>query len=35
MEKIKKGDYLQIEGFVTLNKKMYGQIKLYRAIRMD
>ena len=35
MDKIKKGDHLQIEGFVTLKKKMHGQIKLYRAIRMD
>ena len=35
MDKIKKGDHLQIEGFVTLKKKMHGQIKLYRAVRMD
>ena len=35
MDKIKKGDHLQIVGFVTLKKKMHGQIKLYRAVRMD
>ena len=35
MDKITKGDHLQIEGFVTLKKKMHGQIKLYRAVRMD
>ena len=35
MDKIKKGDQLQIEGFVTLKKKMHGQINLYCAIRMD
>ena len=35
MHKIKKDDHLQIEGFVTLKKKMHGQIKLYRALRMD
>ena len=35
MDKIKKGDHLQIEVFVTLKKKMHGQIKLYRALKMD
>ena len=35
MDKIKKVDQLQIKGFVTLKKKMHGQIKLYRALRMD
>ena len=35
MDKINKGDHLQIEGFVTLKKKMHGQIKLHRAVRMD
>ena len=35
MDKIKKGDHLQIEGFVTFNKKKKGQIKLYRVVRMD
>ncbi len=35
MYKINKGDHLQIEGFVTFNKKRNGQIKLYRAVRMD
>ena len=35
MGKIKKRDHLQIEGFVTMEKKKHGQIKLYRAVRMD
>ena len=35
MDKIKKRHYLQIEGFVTFNKKKNGQIKLYLTVRMD
>ena len=35
MDKLKKGGHLQIEGFVTFNKKKNGQIKLYRAVRID
>ena len=34
MDKIKKRQYLQIEGFVTFNKKKIGQIKLNRALRV-
>ena len=35
MDKIKKRHYLQIEGFVTFNKKKNGKINLYRAVKMD
>ena len=35
MDKIKKGDHMQIEGFVTFNKKKNGKINLYRAVKMD
>ena len=34
MDKIKKRHYLQIGGFVTVNKKKNVQIKLNRALRV-
>jgi hypothetical protein len=34
MDKIKKRQYLQIEGFVTFNKKKNGQLKLNRELRV-
>ena len=35
MEKIRKGDQLQIEGFVTLYKQKQWQRKLHRSLRLD
>ena len=33
--KIRKGDFLQIEGFATLYKQKQWQIRLHRAVRLD
>ena len=35
LDKIRKGDLLQIEGFVTLKKQPQGEIKLHRAVMLD
>jgi hypothetical protein len=35
LQKIRKGDLLQIEGFVTLYKKKQWQIKLHRAVLLN
>ena len=35
LQKIRKGDHLQIEGFATLYKKKQWQIKLYWAVLLN
>ena len=35
LQKIRKGDLLQIEDFATLYKKKQGQIKLHRAVLLN
>ena len=35
LQKIRKGDFLQIEGFATLYKRKQWQIKLHRAVLLN